>query len=141
MSIPFVDTDVIIRLLTGDDLVKQAQAAALFEQVEQGNLMLAAPDTVIADAVFVLASPRLYHLPRAEVAALLTPLVRLSHFRLQNRSMVLAALSLYGTTAALDFGDALIIAAMQEAGSQTLYSYDTHFDRIPGLLRQEPAGS
>lgn len=63
MAIPFVDTDVIIRLLTGDDPVKQAQAASLFEQVEQGKLSLAAPDTVIADAVFVLASPRLYHVP------------------------------------------------------------------------------
>lgn len=38
MSDPFVDTDVIIRLLTGDDLQKQAEAAALFEQVEAGNL-------------------------------------------------------------------------------------------------------
>ncbi|MFN8443007.1 MAG: PIN domain-containing protein [Caldilineaceae bacterium] len=140
MTIPFVDTDVIIRLLTGDDPVKQAQAVALFEEVEQGKLTLAAPDTVIADAVFVLASPRLYRLPRAEVAALLTPLVQLSHFRLQNRNAVLAALSLYGSTNGLDFGDALIVAAMQEAGSQTLYSYDSHFDRIPGLIRQEPRG-
>jgi predicted nucleic acid-binding protein len=76
MALPFVDTDVIIRLLTGDDPTKQAQAAALFEQVEQGHLQLTAPDTVIADAVYVLSSPRLYHLPRAGVAALLTALVR-----------------------------------------------------------------
>ncbi len=136
MPIPFVDTDIIIRLLTGDDPVKQAKAAALFEQVEQGQLLLAAPDTVIADAVFVLASPRLYHVARADVAALLTPLVQLTGFHVQNRRAVLAALSLYATTSKLDFGDALIIATMQEAGAQILYSYDTHFDRIKGIIRQ-----
>ena len=64
MPTPFVDTDIIIRLLTGDAPVKQTKAAGLFEQVEQGHLLLAAPDTVIADAVFVLASPRLYHMAR-----------------------------------------------------------------------------
>ena len=138
MAIPFVDTDVLIRLLTGDDPAKQAQAAALFEQVEQGNLVLAAPDTVIADAVFVLSSPRLYHLPRQEIAELLIPLVQLPSFHVQNRRTVMAALSLYGTTASLDFGDALIIATMQEAGAHSLYSYDTHFDRITGITRHSP---
>jgi hypothetical protein len=63
MSNPFVDTDVIIRLLTGDDLRKQAQAAVLFQQVRDRALTLEAPTTVIADAVFVLASPRLYRQP------------------------------------------------------------------------------
>lgn len=55
MALPFVDTDVLIRLLTGDDPAKQAQAADLFEQVERGELQLAAPNTVIADAVYVLS--------------------------------------------------------------------------------------
>lgn len=50
----YVDTDVIIRLLTADDPTKAAEAGALFEAVEQGHVTLAAPDTVIADAVFVL---------------------------------------------------------------------------------------
>lgn len=62
MTYPYIDTDVIIRLLTGDDPQKQTAAKALFEQVERGTLTIAAPDTVIADAVFVLSSPRLYHL-------------------------------------------------------------------------------
>src|SRR6266702_6617299 len=108
MTQPFIDTDVIIRFLTGDDLEKQAAATDLFEQVEQGLLTVLAPDTVIADAVFVLSSPRLYHITRSEVRELLAPLVHLSHFRVQNRSSVLRALDLYASTK-LDFGDKLII--------------------------------
>ncbi len=39
MADAFVDADVIVRLLTGDDLEKQARAAALFEAVEGGALL------------------------------------------------------------------------------------------------------
>jgi len=137
MPHPFIDTDVIIRFLTGDDPQKQAAATALFEQVEQGLLTVAAPDTVIADAVYVLSSPRLYHQARSAVQELLSALVHLAHFQVQNRPAVLRALELYGSTK-LDFGDTLIIASMEQQHSQVLYSYDADFDRFDGITRQEP---
>ena len=137
MTTPFIDTDVIIRFLTGDDPQKQAAASTLFEQVEQGLLTVAAPDTVIADAVYVLSSPRLYHLARSAVQELLSALVHLAHFQVQNRSVVLRALELYGSTK-LDFGDTLIIASMEQQHSQVLYSYDADFDRFEGITSQEP---
>lgn len=137
MMQPFIDTDVIIRFLTGDDPEKQAAASALFEQVEQGLLTIQAPDTVIADAVYVLSSPRLYHITRGDILEMLATLVRLPQFQVQNRWSVLQALNLYASTR-LDFGDALIIASMQQQGSQVLYSYDTDIDRIEGIARKEP---
>lgn len=137
MSLPFVDTDVIIRLLTGDDPAKQAAAKSLFEQVEQGALTMAAPVTAIADAVYVLASARLYHLPRAQVSALLSALIRLPHFRVRSRRAVLRALELYAATN-LDFGDVFIAASMEQLGARVLYSYDKGFDRLAGIQRQEP---
>jgi predicted nucleic acid-binding protein len=137
MTKPFIDTDVIIRFLTGDDLQKQAAATTLFEQIEQGILTVVAPDTVIADAVYVLSSPRLYHVARDEIRELLTTLVRLPHFQVQNRFCVLQALELYASTK-LDFGDTLIIASMEQQNSRILYSYDTDFDRIQGIARREP---
>jgi len=139
MSVPFVDTDGIIRLLTGDDPLKQAAAAALFTEVEHARLVITAPDTVSADAVFVLSSKRLYHLPRPQVVALLAALVRLPGFRVQNKHTVLAALMIYATHSQLDFGDALIVAAMQTADETRLYSYDTDFDRVPGIERTAPS--
>lgn len=39
----------------------------------------------------------------------------------------------------LDFADALIAARTLEAGQSDLYSFDRDFDRIPGILRKEPA--
>jgi predicted nucleic acid-binding protein len=137
MSYPYLDTSIIIRLLTQDDPIKLERSRLLFEQIEHGTLTAAAPDTVIADAVFVLASKRQYNKPRAEIAALLTPLVRLSHFRVKNRRAVLTALSLYSATPDLDFGDALLVALMRSPGPPTIYSYDTDFD-LEGITRHEP---
>ena len=137
MTNPYVDTDVLIRFLTGDDPQKQAQAAALFQAIEDGQLIVEAPVTVIADAIYVLSSNRLYNLARPDVQALLTPIVRLRGFQVTHRRTVLRALELFGATR-LDSGDCLIVALMEQRGSTTLYSYDTEFDRITTFQRQEP---
>jgi predicted nucleic-acid-binding protein len=113
MTRPYLDTDIIIRLLTKDDLAKQAAAAALFEKIKAGSLEVAVLDTVIADAVYVLSSPRLYNLPRAIVRELLTPLVQLTGCRIRNRRAVLRALDLYASLK-IDFGGALIAASMEQ---------------------------
>ena len=137
MNEPFVDADVIVRLLTGDDPRKQEHAAALFERVERGELRLRTPMTTIADVVYVLSSPRLYAVPRDQVADLLRTIVRIPGFLVDNRAAVLGALDLFAETH-LDFGDALIAASMAFAGETVVYSYDRDFDKLPALRRQEP---
>jgi predicted nucleic acid-binding protein len=137
MNGEFVDTDVFIRLITGDDPVKQAAAEVLFQQVEARVLTLRAPDTVIADAVFVLTSPRLYALPRTLIREKLAHLVGLPGFLVHNRRLLLRAPDTFATTN-LDFGDAMIVATMERRGATTLYSYDHDFDRMPSISRREP---
>ncbi len=137
MSVPFVDTNVIIRLVSADDLGKHAAAARFFQSVRDGRRTIAAPVTVIADTVYALSSPRLYHLDRDTIADALTTLVRLPHFQVDQRVAVLAALQLY-RAAGLTFDDAMIVAAMRERGATELYSYDTGFDRVPGITRRQP---
>ncbi|MCX6024051.1 MAG: PIN domain-containing protein [Chloroflexi bacterium] len=137
MSVAYIDTDVIIRLVTGDDPRKQEDAYQLFRRVADGGERLAAPCTVIADAVFVLGSARLYGLPRQEVRDQLTALVRLPGFLVENRRVVLAALDIYASSR-LDFGDCMIIAAMREDNADILYSYDADFDRFREIDRKSP---
>lgn len=137
MSVPYIDTDPIVRMLTGDDPIKQVAALQLFKRVEEGELVVAAPITVIADAVFVLGSASIYRLPRAEITGLLLPLVLLPGFQIPQKQVVARALVIYGETR-IDFGDAVLIAAMEDDGSRTLISHDRHFDRVPGIQRVEP---
>lgn len=134
---PLIDTDVIVRLLTGDDLEKQQRARRLFKQIELGEMTVIAPVTVMADCFYVLTSPSLYHLPKSEAAALLRPILRLPHFRAANRRQVLRALELCAS-ANLSFGDAFIAATMEQVGSAEVYSFDRGFDRLRGITRLEP---
>lgn len=133
-----VDTDVVVRLLTGDDPTKQRAAVALFESVERGELEITVPLTMIADCLYVLTSPRLYKVNRAEAVALLSTLVRLPSFKMDGKQTVLGAMDLFAATN-LDFGDAMIVAAMRQSGITTLFSYDHDFDRIGGIVRSEPS--
>jgi predicted nucleic acid-binding protein len=137
LSDPYVDTDVIIRLLTGDDLQKQRSARELFEAVDAQEITLVAPDTVIADAVYVLSSPRLYAQSRAQVTAMLSRLVQMPAFKVAQRRIVLDALALYGSRN-VDFGDAMVVASMKEDGESRVYSYDQDFDRFPFVRRLTP---
>ena len=136
-GVPLIDTDVVVRLLTGDDLEKQARARDLFKRIEAGELTVFAPVTMVADCIYVLSSPSLYKLPRTEVVGLLLPILRLRGSRLQDRRTVLRALELYAETS-LDFGDAYIAASMERLGSRSVYSYDRDFDRVKGIQRLEP---
>jgi predicted nucleic acid-binding protein len=137
MTESFIDTDVIVRLITGDDAVKQAAAQLLFRRVRDGIEVLRTPVTVIADAVHVLSSKRLYAYPRIRIRDDLAALVRLPNFRVESRASVLRALDIFAATN-LDFGDAMTVAAMERRGIQDLYAYDRDFDRFPGLRRKEP---
>lgn len=137
MSASFVDTDVLIRYITGDDPTKQRAAAALLRRVEAGTDTLRAPDTVIADAVYVLSSPKLYALPRGRIRTELATLLQYPQFKVHNRRLLLRALDVYASTN-LDFGDAMTAATMERRGDRDLYSYDHDFDRLPGITRREP---
>lgn len=137
MSEAFVDTNVFIRLITGDDPVKQAAARALFRRVEAGELTLRAPETVIADAVFVLCVSKQYRLSRQLIHSELTALISLPAFKLPNRRILMRALDIFAETR-LDFGDSIIIANMERRGERDLYSYDGDFDRRIGINRLEP---
>lgn len=133
----FIDTDLIIRYLTGDDPGKQRAAADLFERLEAREIALDVVDTVIADAVFVLTSSRHYGLSREETGNALSTLVAAPGLVMRNKRAVLEALSLFSSTR-LDFGECMIVASMRASDSSTLYSYDRDFDRFNDIERVEP---
>ena len=134
----FVDTDVIVRILAGDDPVKASRSAALFEAAERGEVQLNLTVMTVADAFFVMTSPRAYAGPRRENLELLRELIGRPGVIVENRRRLLEALSLMRSSRHLDFGDAYTAAAVLEEMEPTVYSYDHDFDRIDGITRLEP---
>ena len=137
MTQPFIDTDVIIRFLTGDDPDKQAAASSLFEQVEQGGITLAVTEAVITETVHVLASRALYNLPRSDIRRHVTNILSMKGLKINHKGSYLRALDLYASSK-LDFVDALIVAHMERTGVTTLISFEKSFDKLPNVTRQEP---
>jgi uncharacterized protein len=134
----FVDANVFVRAITGDDATKAVAAGALFRRVEQGQEILTTCEAVIAEVVYVLSSRGTYGHSNGEVRARFGPFLRLRGLRIPGRERYLRALDLYASTPALDFEDALVVAHMEEADNDDLLSYDRDFDRVAGVRRSEP---
>jgi predicted nucleic acid-binding protein len=134
----FVDTNVFVRMLTGDDPVKEAYCAALFERVRDGDEQIATSEAVIAEIAFVLSSKNTYGLAAEEVRDRLKPLVALPGLRLPYKQTCLRALEIFATAPMIGFDDALIVAHMERQGITELLSYDRHFDCISNVQRIEP---
>jgi predicted nucleic acid-binding protein len=134
----FLDTNIIIRAIAQDDPLKERACAALFLRIQHGAEQVRTTESVIAEAVYVLSSSRWYNLPRAEIVAKLTPIINLRGLKLPHKQVVLRALLLYYQYPRLDFEDALSVSVMQHDRLTEIVSYDTDFDSVFGVTREEP---
>ena len=132
----FVDANVFLRLLTQDDPVKATRVLGLLERAERGDVRLVTSEAIVAEVVFVLSSPVLYHFPKPQVASILEPVLENPGLTIDHKQAVLSALSRFGQMN-LDFEDCLAIAHIDRQGLDGIYSYDRHFDRAP-VQRLEP---
>ena len=133
-----LDANIFLRYLTGDDATKAADCFEVFQPLLRGDEKAITFEFIIAEIVFVLSSPRLYHLGHDDIVTRLAPLVRAPGLQLDHKATVLRALELYATHTALDFEDVLLVAHMERLGIDELVSYDRGFDRLSGIRRIEP---
>jgi predicted nucleic acid-binding protein len=132
----YVDANVILRFLTGDPPEMAAQARALFAAVEQGAVALVLDEIILAETVWVLSS--FYHHAAADIARTLQQLLDHPGLEASGKTGLLQALNVFGSQN-VDFADALVSVHMQQQGIPDIYSFDRHFDRLPGIRRVAPA--
>ncbi len=137
MELTFVDTNVILRLLTKDHPQQSAAAEEVFQQVANGNLLITTSETVIAEVVYVLSSRGLYDLPRSDIRRKISNILRLQCMIVPQKQTYERALEVYASTG-VDFEDALSVAHMEAQGITTILSFDRDFDRFPSIKREEP---
>ncbi len=133
----FIDANVFLRFLTGDDPEKAESCQRLFKAMEKNEVSMYTTETVIAEVVYVLSSKALYGLSHSEVRARLQPILSLPGLKLPNRKLLLRALSLYDLYA-VDFEDALSVAHMERLDLEKIVSYDRDFDKMEQVVRVEP---
>jgi predicted nucleic acid-binding protein len=127
----FVDTNIIIRHLTGDPPDLAARATAFLAASRE--LLLA--DLIVAETVYVLES--FYEVPRAEVAELTRAVVAFPAMRTLNPALLLRSVEVY-ETCGVDFAEAYLAASAEVAGVAQVASFDRSLDRVPSITRVEP---
>ena len=127
----FVDTNVLVRHLTGDPPEQAARATRLLSRA--GQLLL--PDLVLAEVVYVLES--VYRVPRPRVAELARAIVAYPAIEVVDEPGLLRALEVYELHR-LDFADAYLVAEAEISGVNAVASFDKAIERVPTVRRVEP---
>jgi predicted nucleic acid-binding protein len=127
----FVDTNVLIRHLTGDPPAMAARATAYLRQ--ERELLLT--DLVVAETVYVLES--FYRTPRAETAQAMRSLLAFRSIVCVDPAVLLRAIEVYETER-VDFAEAYLVACAESTGVGRIASFDRSIDRVDTVVRVEP---
>ncbi len=131
-----LDTNIIIRFLTGDHPTHSPRSRNLFARAARGEVTLLLTNLAVAEAAWVLQS--FYSLDRKAIAVALRGVIASSGVEVRNQNIVRDALRNYAQTK-VNFVDAYH-AAVAGAESIAIASFDRDFDQFPGLKRLEPRG-
>ena len=127
----FVDTNVLVRHLTGDPADLAARATAYLGS--ERELLLT--DLVAAETVYVLES--FYEAPRDEVATAVRSLVAFDSVVCVDPALLLRAIEVYETDR-IDFAEAYLVACAESTGVGKVASFDRSIDRMDTIERIEP---
>ena len=127
----FVDTNVLLRFLTQDDLAKAEKARRLFASAVAGELVVETSLLVIAEIVWTLES--FYGLTRAEVAEQVVTILTTPNFECPSKELLVEALLAYAERN-VDFIDAYHAVLLGRRRDISLATFDRkHFRRFSDL--------
>ena len=128
----FVDTNVLIRHLTGDPPAQARLATRYLEQADE----LLLPDLILAEVAYVLES--FYEVARSEVAEALRAVLTFRAIRVVDAPLLMRTVELYEVHR-LDFADAYLAASAERSGVGVVASFDRGLDKVTTVVREEPA--
>jgi predicted nucleic acid-binding protein len=127
----FVDTNVLVRHLTGDPPELAARATAYLRS--EPELLLA--DLIVAETVYVLES--FYESPRTQIAVVIRSLLIMPSVVVVDRDVLLRAVEVYEGDR-LDFAEAYLVACAESTGIDRIASFDKTIDRVKTVQRIDP---
>lgn len=129
----FVDSNILIRHLTGDPPDQAKQATAFLRGAD--NLIVV--DLVVAEVVYVLES--VYGLEREHVAELVRAILAFRAVVVSDLPLLLRALEIYEQHR-IHFAESYLAASAEVSGVGVVASFDRAIDRVGTVRRLEPAG-
>ncbi len=131
----FIDTNLFLRYLT-DDIPHQAEAVErLLRRAAQGEIVLVTNSIVMAEIVWVLET--VYHLPRRSIAERVLAILNTPGLEVVDGEIILQAVVWYAELN-IDFADAYNGAWMLSNDIESVYTFDRHLSRLPGVTSIAP---
>jgi predicted nucleic-acid-binding protein len=127
----FVDTNVLIRHLTGDPPAMSKRATAFLREASELYLT----DLVVAETIYVLDS--YYEVPREQIATTIRSLLAFNSISVVDRDVLLRAVEVYEIDR-LDFAEAYLVACAESTGIGRVVSFDRSIERVSSIERVEP---
>jgi len=127
----FLDTNVLIRHLTGDPPALARRASAFLATADE----LLLPDLIVAEVVYLLES--FYEVERARVAELARAVIGFPAIGVVDAPLLLRALEVYELER-IDFAEAYLVASAEASGVGAIASFDRSIDRVSTVQRIKP---
>ncbi len=134
-ALRFLDTNILLRYFTGSDPAMAEAARRLLAAIERGEEKVVTSALVVFETVFTLQ--RTYGVSREKVRAMVGDIISLPGIQFAEKQLCVEALGVY-VERNISFADAYTVAHMSARGITEIYSWDTDFDRIPGVARVVP---
>ncbi len=128
-----VDTNLLLRFLTGEPVGQAKATQKLFERAAAGEVVLDVSPVIVAEAFYTLVS--FYKVSRVSAAEKLSLLLQQHGVRIRDEAQVLGALSRM-ESANVGFADAFLAAGAMDQGV-AVASFDRDFDKLK-VPRFEP---
>ena len=135
MKKALIDSNVVLRYLTKDPPKMAEAALRTLDDAQNGKISLLLTVLTVAEVVWVLES--FYGYSKAKIAETIGQFLFCDGLEVEDLDLITEALTLYQGKN-LDFADAFLAVIALRRGPQAIYSFDQHFNRIPGITRLEP---
>lgn len=129
-----LDTNILIHYIVPAIADQDATQIRYSTEIIEGAEPFTTTDVVIAEAIYVLTSKRLYDLARSEVRTRLETILTTSACTMPNVRSLIAALGIWENNPQLSFVDAHLAALAQDK-SLSLVTFDTALANAAGTQR------
>jgi len=131
----FIDANVFIRYFVSDDSYKSKKVEELFQKIVIGETESFTNQMVIAEIVWVL--DKFYNMDKQLICDNIEFVLNTPNLKVKEKNILSKSVDIYRNSN-IDFIDAYNYSYILINDADSIFSYDSHFDKLESIRRMEP---
>jgi len=131
----FIDANVFIRYFVSDDSYKSKKVEELFQKIVIGETESFTNQMVIAEIVWVL--DKFYNMDKQLICDNIEFILNTPNLKVKEKNILSKSVDIYRNSN-IDFIDAYNYSYILINDADSIFSYDSHFDKLESIRRMEP---